>query len=353
MSRSSSSQDNIEAFNANLSRMLDTNRRILDFNITAARYSYSLINREYHGFLEAHRPVATQQRNNVPHIRTRITRRVNIQRPEMAERREQSDPLVHPRAPHDTNDTNDTNHTNHTNHTNDTNDTNDTNYTSRVRTRSYPDQNEQENPTTRRRLEVNIDEQTLNETNFDGNPLEMFLNFARILNQRNETDDTIENGMTPAQIREATTSGVYSDVREEMDETTDVESGRRPRCPISWSVFEEDTSVLKINGCGHIFSDGALTEWLRMRSTCPTCRYNLLQSNEEFRRRREGSSEPSPLGVNIPENAPLGIDINRDLNVLGFFANMIRGSPIDRSDVENLSGLGETFNINITNSNID
>ena len=341
MSRSSLSQDNIETFNRNLSRMLDTNRRILDFNITAARYSYSLINREHHGFLEAHRPLGPQQRNNMQPIRTRITRRVNIQRPEMVERRQQREPLVHPETPDETNEMNETN------------ETNETNDTSRVRARSSPDQNEQENPSTRRRVEVNIDEQTLNQANFEGNPLEMFLNFARILNQRNEVDDTIENGMTPAQIREATTSGVYSEVRGETDETSDVEAGRRPRCPISWSVFEEDTRVLKINGCGHIFSDGALTEWLRMHSTCPTCRYNLLESNEEFRRRGEGSAEPSPMGVNIPESAPLGVDINRDLNALGFFANMIRGSPIDRSDVENLAGLGDTFNINITNSNID
>ena len=348
-------QDEIDVFNRNLSRILDTNRRILDFNITAARYSYSLINRANQVSLLANRPTRTHtERNNTPHHTHMRFRRRDQTRPTSAHSSEQQTAAQRVREEQ-------------------RQETNEPPRTTRVRSRSPPPTTEEETPPTRRRVEVNIEEATLNQGNFEGNPLELFLNFARMLNERNNTDEAVENGMSPAQIREATTSGVYSELRDdtesshdnepqesqepqEMEESQEGEEGdraRRPRCPISWSVFEEDTRVLKINGCGHIFSENALTEWLRLHSTCPTCRYNLVSSNEQFRQRNEGSSEPRPMGLNVPEMAPMGVDINSDLNALGFFANMLRGSPIDRSDIENLAGLGDTFNINITNSNID
>lgn len=44
------------------------------------------------------------------------------------------------------------------------------------------------------------------------------------------------------------------------------------RCPITWDSFTPGQSVLKINGCGHIFSRDAIIEWFRRRNHCPVCR---------------------------------------------------------------------------------
>ena len=44
------------------------------------------------------------------------------------------------------------------------------------------------------------------------------------------------------------------------------------QCPITWDSFTPGQSVLRINGCGHIFSSDAIIEWFRRRNHCPVCR---------------------------------------------------------------------------------
>jgi hypothetical protein len=44
------------------------------------------------------------------------------------------------------------------------------------------------------------------------------------------------------------------------------------QCPITWDSFTPGQSVLRINGCGHIFSRDAIIEWFRRRNHCPVCR---------------------------------------------------------------------------------
>jgi hypothetical protein len=44
------------------------------------------------------------------------------------------------------------------------------------------------------------------------------------------------------------------------------------QCPITWDSFTPGQSVLRINGCGHIFSRDAIIEWFHRRNHCPVCR---------------------------------------------------------------------------------
>ena len=46
-------------------------------------------------------------------------------------------------------------------------------------------------------------------------------------------------------------------------------------CPISLDTFENNTPVIKINKCNHIFSCNDLTDWLKKNNNCPLCRCDI------------------------------------------------------------------------------
>jgi len=57
-------------------------------------------------------------------------------------------------------------------------------------------------------------------------------------------------------------------------------------CPISLEIFEENSNVTQIRGCGHIFSTNNIQSWFNSHSRCPVCRYDirdyeLLSTNSE------------------------------------------------------------------------
>ena len=56
------------------------------------------------------------------------------------------------------------------------------------------------------------------------------------------------------------------------------------QCPITWDNFTEGQPVMRINGCGHVFSCNGLLEWFRRNNRCPICRsHPVLQSaNTEY-----------------------------------------------------------------------
>ena len=52
-------------------------------------------------------------------------------------------------------------------------------------------------------------------------------------------------------------------------------------CPITRENFNNDTTVSRINHCGHIFTRNQLLNWFQFDTRCPICRYNLSRENEE------------------------------------------------------------------------
>lgn len=44
------------------------------------------------------------------------------------------------------------------------------------------------------------------------------------------------------------------------------------QCPITLDFFYLGQQVLRVNGCGHIFSTNAITEWFGRHRECPVCR---------------------------------------------------------------------------------
>jgi hypothetical protein len=70
---------------------------------------------------------------------------------------------------------------------------------------------------------------------------------------------------TSMQIINATVESNYSDI-----------STNQIMCSISRTNFEPDDDILKIIHCGHIFKKQSLNTWFRTHSTCPLCRYNII-----------------------------------------------------------------------------
>lgn len=135
------------------------------------------------------------------------------------------------------------------------------------------------------------------------------------INTENEQD----NGMTETQISNTTTGGLFSDF---------ANADTQRRCPISWTQFENDTPVIRINSCGHIFSPEPLREWLSRHSTCPNCRHNLIEQT------------PTPIGIDIMTSAA-GNTAAR------LFADILQGSPIDT--VDGLAQLAQRIERNVPN----
>ena len=74
--------------------------------------------------------------------------------------------------------------------------------------------------------------------------------------------------LTPQEINDGTTSVTLEEAR----------SVNQTICPISHEDFTNETEIIKINHCGHMFKKQCLMRWFETHTTCPTCRYNLIQS---------------------------------------------------------------------------
>ena len=74
--------------------------------------------------------------------------------------------------------------------------------------------------------------------------------------------------LTPQEINEGTTSITLEEAR----------NSNQTICPISHEEFTNETEIIKINHCGHMFKKQCLLRWFETHTTCPTCRYDLIQS---------------------------------------------------------------------------
>ena len=99
--------------------------------------------------------------------------------------------------------------------------------------------------------------------------------YTQLLEPRRSSD----TGITNEQIENSTQVITYDS---SMNES---------RCPITWDQFEPGQNILRINRCGHIFGQPALTQWFQRHSVCPVCRASVLQNN----------TSPTTPAENIPD----------------------------------------------------
>jgi len=98
-------------------------------------------------------------------------------------------------------------------------------------------------------------------------------------------------------------------------------------CPITYEQFQEGNIVTTLP-CGHMFTRDPLNNWLHSHHTCPTCRYDLRESESE-------------TVSNTNESASDQWRISHAINVLmnyQFNHPVLNDSDDDVSDDENDTG---------------
>jgi hypothetical protein len=78
------------------------------------------------------------------------------------------------------------------------------------------------------------------------------------------------------QINASTTTSNYSELSQEERE-------RYTNCSITLNNFTDDTRVMKINHCGHIFSEEGLRRHFNNSVTCPICRHDIREQDNSAR----------------------------------------------------------------------
>lgn len=87
----------------------------------------------------------------------------------------------------------------------------------------------------------------------------------------NDTDGSSnDEGITDSEREQHITCGNYSDIQNPINLT----------CPITMDRFESTTKVMKLNSCGHIFSEVGLVPWITIRRCCPICRALIVPNVE-------------------------------------------------------------------------
>lgn len=112
-------------------------------------------------------------------------------------------------------------------------------------------------------------------------------------------------------------------------------------CTISREEFNNDTVVLKINHCGHIFKKNSLLTWFETNSRCPVCRHDIRNIH------------------NVHNNASQNTDISN--NNIDISNNNVNTTNVDVSGnnlyspihLRNNTTQNTTQNINSTNNVFD
>ena len=76
------------------------------------------------------------------------------------------------------------------------------------------------------------------------------------------------NFLSPSQINISTEIIKYSELDDSIKEN-------QTRCPISYHDFTDDTEIILIKHCKHIFKKQSLLNWFLQSKICPLCRYDL------------------------------------------------------------------------------
>ena len=102
---------------------------------------------------------------------------------------------------------------------------------------------------------------------------------------------------TQEQINSATRTVRYGDILNPLNSS----------CPISLDVLTDDTRVVIIRHCGHIFKEHEFGVWFRSNCKCPVCRYDIRTNNTNV----------VSIGVEPPTDEPLGDTAIEHIDISG------------------------------------
>ena len=125
---------------------------------------------------------------------------------------------------------------------------------------------------------------SLSSLNLVGNIL-----LSNILPNNSGVDEN-DTALTNEEISNATEEIQYGNIENPLSQ----------HCPISYTEFDDDTEVIRIRHCQHIFERTSLMTWLQRHNTCPVCRYNLRTRTR----------------INTNTNANANTNTNENMNVM-------------------------------------
>ena len=158
-------------------------------------------------------------------------------------------------------------------------------------------------------------------------------------NISNSNNSISSNRLSLDFIQQNTTTNLF----ERLDNTIN------STCPITRNEFTNDSIVTQINGCSHCFDTTAINHWfLRGHTTCPSCRFDLLNqstSNSRTTRASTTTTEPEPEPAAEPEpatetetttsNDTINSSLERELTSILLNPNIT--STVNTTNLENLT----------------
>ena len=96
--------------------------------------------------------------------------------------------------------------------------------------------------------------------------------YSWFINQNERQNNIQRNGLSREQINNLTTTDNFENISNPLQIT---------ECPITQTEFTNNMIVTRINCCNHIFCKDSLITWLGGHNTCPVCRINILDSNNQ------------------------------------------------------------------------
>ena len=118
------------------------------------------------------------------------------------------------------------------------------------------------------------------------------------------------------------------------------------QCPITLDYFQPRQEILRINGCGHVFSKPALVEWFSRHRECPVCRGSPIM------RSRTDNSTPfrvsASVGLDASFNpiASIATENSDQLNAVNtILTNLTEGITDGRYEQELTVALQDLFSL--------
>ena len=83
------------------------------------------------------------------------------------------------------------------------------------------------------------------------------------------------------------------------------------RCPITMENFNSESQILRINHCGHYFSQDAILRWFRNHVSCPVCRHDIRQEENET----PTNNDAQPAAAEGENNSTTNVNVNDNLTI--------------------------------------
>ena len=96
--------------------------------------------------------------------------------------------------------------------------------------------------------------------------------------------DSIHKGNPPASER------AINNLKKIEINKNNIDKFNEETCNICLEIYKEGQISIKLD-CGHCFHESCITQWLKMRNTCPVCRHELESNDPNYEKRKHSHRE--------------------------------------------------------------